>query len=349
MNSKERFIAAMRGQEPDFVPADPCLDSIVPARAAGVRVDQFYLDPQVCAQALLATHEMFGFDGIQLGCGSGQYPELFGGRCVYPEDSYPIREEPVFTTKEELDRAQAPDPHQVPVFRSMIEATRLLSERIGDRVAIGARTPGTFNVVRALIGVDALLRGLATDPGLVHRAAELACECLIAAGKAYLEAGAIYVHYPDAVSSPAFLSPRQYREFAMPYHARFFTAMKEAGALTVYHPCGGEYPILCEIREVPGVDAYHFSELVDVGVARQIYGPEAVLWGNVDPHVTMLMGSPEDVEQQVAAIIGKAGRMGNLVMCLGCSTPGNTPLENLKALAQACREHGRYPLVRVTG
>jgi uroporphyrinogen-III decarboxylase len=56
------------------------------------------------------------------------------------------------------------------------------------------------------------------------------------------------------------------------------------------------------------------------------------------------MGSPEDVEQQVAAIIGKAGRMGNLVMCLGCSTPGNTPLENLKALARACRQQGRYPL-----
>jgi uroporphyrinogen decarboxylase len=345
MTSRERFVAAMQGQEPDLVPVDPCLDSIVPSRLAGVRVDEFYKEAEVCFQSILATQERFGFDGIQLGCGSGQYPELFGGECIYPEDSYPIREEPIFSSKEELERAQVPDPYQVPAFRAQIEAVRLLAERLGDQVAIGGRCPGTFNVVRSLIGVDRLLRGLAADPGLVHRAAELACECLIAAGRAYLEAGAIYIHYPDAVSSPAFLSPRQYEEFAMPYHTRFFTAMKEAGALTVYHPCGGEYPIICQVRRIPGVDAYHFSELVDVGVARQIYGPEVVLWGNVDPHLTLLMGTPEEVDREVEGIIDKAGRLGNLVMCLGCSTPGNSPPRNLAALVESARRHGRYPLL----
>ena len=131
----------------------------------------------------------------------------------------------------------------------------------------------------------------------------------------------------------------------MVHHERFFTGVQKSGARMIYHPCGGEYPILIQVRQVPGVDAYHFSELVDVGIVRQIYGPDVTLWGNVDPHVTLLMQTPDEVEAAVKSQIERTAVLGRFIMSPGCSTPGNMPEANLAALTAATQKYGRYPMI----
>ena len=103
----------------------------------------------------------------------------------------------------------------------------------------------------------------------------------------------------------------------MPYHSRFFEAMKDEVAPVIYHPCGGEYPILCLVSRMPFVDAFHFSELVDLGVVREIYGAKSILWGNVHPYGTLMADSPERVVDEVEDIIQKAGKRGRLIMAPG--------------------------------
>jgi uroporphyrinogen-III decarboxylase len=159
-----------------------------------------------------------------------------------------------------------------------------------------------------------------------------------------MKAGADYIYYPDSVSSPAFMSPAHYLEFAFPYHSKICKAAKEFGLYTVIHPCGGEYPILFDVYRIPGVDAYHFSELVDIGVIRQIYGPRALLYGNVNPLTKLLTETPQDIEEEVKKIIKAAGRLGRLLMAPGCTIPPNVPYENFKALVEACQKFGCYPM-----
>jgi MtaA/CmuA family methyltransferase len=317
MTGKERFLKTLGGRKSDRIPIDPVWDSATPMRFVGGKVSDYYLNSERCAEALIAIQEEYGFDAIQLGNSLPQFVELFGGAAIYPDDSYPLAEAPCFKSVKEIAAATLPEWDGVPNFKGMIETVRLVSEAVGDQIAIGGRCVGTFNVMRELIGSDLLLRALVTDADLVHAAAELACETLIRLGRAYIEAGARYIWYPDATSSPAWISPQHFEEFAMPYHARFFEAMRAEGAPVIYHPCGGEYPILCLVSRIPNVNAFHFSELVDLGVVRQIYGPEAILWGNVHPYGTLMANSPERVVDEVKGIIQKAGKRGRLIMAPG--------------------------------
>lgn len=345
MTGRERFRAVVNGDEPDMIPVDPMLDSVVPTSVIGADPSEFYLNAQVCAESLIRCQEKYGFECIGFGPQWPAYVEMFGGSCVYPQGAYPYPESPIIRTVEDARRLTVPDPEGVDAFARMFEAVRLVRRELGDKVAIGGRCSGVFNVVRGFLGGERYLDALVRDPALVAAAAEVACVAVARVGEAFVKAGVDYIHNPDACASPAFMSPRQYQELARPYQARLFTELKKTGTVTVFHPCGGEYPILCQVRELPGVDAFHFSELVDLGIVRQIYGAQAIFWGNVDGREVMLLGGPKDVEAAVIRIIQGCGRLGRLVMGIGCAIPGNVPMDNLRALVEATHEHGMYPLV----
>lgn len=121
--------------------------------------------------------------------------------------------------------------------------------------------------------------------------------------------------------------------------------MKRLGVYTIYHPCGNEYPIICHVKKIEGLDGYNFSNLVDLKIVRQIYGPDAILWGNISPAEVLLIGTPDMVEAEVKRIIEGAGVLGGLVMAAGCSIPPNVPRANLKAFFDATKKYGTYPLM----
>lgn len=90
---------------------------------------------------------------------------------------------------------------------------------------------------------------------------------------------------------------------------------------------------------------FHFSELVDIGTVRQIYGSQTLLYGNIDPHIKLLMETTNNVEEEVKRIINAAGKLGRLAMAPGCAMPVNVPEENFKAFVEACKSFGTYPII----
>jgi len=347
MTSRERYFAFVQGKLPDRVPIDPMLESIFPMAQIGRSADTFYRDSDLCTEGLIATWKRFGFDVIQAGCNLPQYLELVGGQWTCSENGYPITvsSEPMFKSIDDIDRAQVRDVRTSPAFKVIIETISKLAEHVGKEVIICCRCPGTFNLVRYLIGTDLMFRSLVMDHAFIGRAADLACDLLIQAGKAYAEAGADVVWYPDACSSTAFISPEHYEELAMSRHARFFAEMKKAGLITIYHPDGNEYGILCQVRSIPNIDVYHMSQEVDLGIVRTIYGRKALLYGNISGHGCLLLKTPAEIEEETRLIIEKAGRHGKFAMSPAINMPGNTPPENLKAMLDAAKKYGKYPLV----
>ncbi|MBI4322015.1 MAG: hypothetical protein HY675_26280 [Chloroflexi bacterium] len=342
-SSRERFETVVKGGLPDCVPVAVGIDSQFATRYFGERLSKFYQDASVRTEILMAAQERFSPDITWQGNVSSQFVELFGGECDYRDDTYPISKGPVFETMVDLERARLASPNEIAAFRTSVETTRALAQRLGERIAIGAIVMGTFNVARALIGMERLMRGLLKERDFVLAVVSLACEAITRVAEDHIAAGAQFIHCPDATSSPAVLSPALYRDVALPYHRRFFEAVKKMGVPTIYHPCGGEYPILCPVLGMENVEVFHFSELVDPGVARQIAGPKVILQAGLNPQV-LLHGTPDQVEAEVHRIIRTAGKDGRLIMGIGCAMPGNTPVANLDALIQGTRKHGSYPL-----
>lgn len=342
MTSKERFLAVMNRQKPDCVPIDLMPEVVLIMRMAGGKVIDYFRDKDKIVKGLIAIRDRYKVDAFSVAALT--YTELFGGKVAYLEDRYPPITEPIFNSVEDIDRAKIPDPEEIPSIKVAIDAVKILCETVGKEMTIGGLCIGTFNLARELVGAEKLLVAFHRNPEFVHKAANIACEALIKVGKAFIKAGVDYIWYPDASSSPAWISPAHYEEFAIPYHSKFFQAMKKEGVFTIYHPCGGEYPIFLQLPKVQGVDAYHFSELVDIDIARKIFGPDTILWGNVNPSETLLLKTPLDVEEEVKGIIEKAGKMGRLIMSIGCSLAPDTPPENIEALVESTRKYGKYPL-----
>ncbi len=345
MTSRERYMAFVQRKLPDRVPMDPMLESMFTMAQIGKSAATFYRDSDACTEALIATQKRFGFDVIQVGCTLPQYLDLVGGHWSCPENGYPISAEPVFKSVEDIELVDVKDVRRISPFIVIIDTIKKLTDRVGKNLIICCRCPGTFNLIRYLIGTDLMFRSFTEDKTVIEKAADLACDLLIEAGKAFAEAGADVVWYPDACSSTAFISPEQYEEFAMPRHIRFFAAMKKAGLITIYHPDGNEYGILCQIKAIPNIDIYHMSQEVDIGIIRAVYGRNALLYGNLSGHEVLLMKTPAEIEEATRIIIEKAGRHGKFAMSPAISMPGNTPPENLKAMIEAAKKYGKYPMV----
>jgi len=210
MSSRERFLAAVRGELPDRVPVDPMLESKFPMSQIGKSAATFYRDSEACTQGLIETQRRFGFDVIQAGCTLPQYLEAVGGQWSCPEDGYPLATERVFNSGEEVKNAATKSIADCPSFEVIAETIVKLKQRLGQEVMICCRCPGTFNLMRYLIGTDLLFGGLVEDHELINAAADLACDLLVEAGRLFAAAGAEAVWYPDACSSTAFISPRQF-------------------------------------------------------------------------------------------------------------------------------------------
>jgi uroporphyrinogen decarboxylase len=58
--------------------------------------------------------------------------------------------------------------------------------------------------------------------------------------------------------------------------------------------------------------------------------------------LTMLRGTPEQVQAEAQAVIRKAGGGGGYIMAAGCMVPRDTPEENMQAMVRAAHEFGRY-------
>ena len=79
------------------------------------------------------------------------------------------------------------------------------------------------------------------------------------------------------------------------------------------------------------MDAYHFEWQVDARMAVEKVGQSISLIGNVNNPDTLFNGTPDDVGRQVRYAVDA----GVNIIGPECAIPLATPLENLKAIAEA--------------
>ena len=186
-----------------------------------------------------------------------------------------------------------------------------------------------------LRGMSDLLTDLYDRPAWVHDLLEMCAEVAIAFAKAQVAAGADIIGLGDAVASQ--VSPKSYREFALPYEQRIFAAVHEMGALTRLHICGNTTRILADMAN-SGADIIDVDWMVDMGQAAAIFGDRAAVCGNQDPVAVMLNGTPEDVRRVTQACMTAGG--ARCISAAGCEIPLGTPHANLLAQAAALAELG---------
>jgi uroporphyrinogen-III decarboxylase len=145
------------------------------------------------------------------------------------------------------------------------------------------------------------------------------------------------------------VAPQTYRELFMPFHRRVndwvhqYTTWK-----TFIHSCGSVIGLIDDFIEA-GFDILNpvqcSAALMDPAELKRRFGDRAVFWGGgVDTQHTLPTGSPEQVRAQVRERIDIFGPGGGFVFNTIHNIQPKTPLQNVLAMYETVREHGRYPL-----
>jgi len=332
MNSLDRLRSRLRDE---LVDRPPNLDILMTLAAhhIGQPLASYYRDHRVLVAANLAVCEDFELDIVQ--AISDPYREAadFGLEVEFPADNLPINSKPLLAEPEDIKRLVPPDPATGPRMSDRVEAVRLFREKVGGEVPIMGWVEGALAEASDLRSMYLTMTDLVSRPEWLTELLETCAEVEIAFARSQIEAGADIIGLGDAVCSQ--ISPKMYRQFALPYEQRIFAAVHEMGAVARLHICGNTTRLLPDMLQ-SGADIIDLDWMVDIEKAAQFFDDKVAICGNFDPVAVMLQGTPEKVRSATLECIQKGGK--RLFSGAGCEVPDGTPEENFRAQSRALRD-----------
>jgi MtaA/CmuA family methyltransferase len=331
MDSLERLQRVLHAQPVDQTPNFDIFMTRA-ARQIGAPLASYYQDYRVLVEANLAVCQAFQLDIVQ--AISDPYREAAdaGLAVEFPADSLPLSRQPLIVEPDDLGQVRFPVASFGPRMTDRLEAVRALRAQVGDRVPVMGWVEGALAEAADLRGVNALMMDLVMRPAWLRDLLEKCTDVAIAFASAQIDAGAHIIGLGDAVASQ--ISPRMYRQFALPYEQRIFAAIKAKGAIPRLHICGNITHLLPDVGR-SGAEIVDLDWMVNLHEAALTLNGLA-LCGNLDPVAVFLQGTPETVYAGV--VENAAVGYPRWISAAGCEIPEQTPAENLLAQAQTLRD-----------
>jgi uroporphyrinogen decarboxylase len=342
MHSRERFLAALRGDALDRPPVwlmrqagrylpgyrelrakhsfwEVCQTPELSTRAALEPLDRYKLDAAIVFSDILVVPLAMGL-GVSFGPGEG------------PRIAKPLRSGADFDAWE-VDGAVSRIDY---LPRAIAHLKQTLQGRYGILGFAGA--PFTLFAYCVEGGGSDDFREARTlmhrDPGLATRALTTIADVVADLLLAQVDAGADAVQLFD--SWGGLLAPDEYRRFALPALQRITAKLAARKVPTLLFVRGGHHllPLLGE----SGVTGFSLDWRTEWGVAREMY-PTHLLQGNIDP--VLLLGSADVIRQRTRTLLEtmratSGGR--NCILNLGHGILPGTPPETVAALVDTVAE-----------
>jgi uroporphyrinogen decarboxylase len=236
--------------------------------------------------------------------------------------------------------AELPNPNRPGITDSIAAARRLLPDRY---ILVGW---GHFFHQRLcyLRGIERLLLDFHDLPSEVRRVMRSLMDLYAVWASRAAEAGADGIWAGDDLGTQLslFMSPGMFRLLYKPFYSELARALHDYGLDFWLHTCGNVTEILADLIEI-GVDALHpiqYGTMDDVAVAER-FGGQIAFWIGMDVQHVIPFGTPEQIGEHVRRRVRAFYRNdGGLVLAAGNAILADTPLENVRAYAQALRQPG---------
>ena len=332
MNSKERSLAAIRGQPVDRIPVFPLLMFFAQQRL-GITYREFATNGLAMAEAQLAIRARFPIDAITACSDAFRIAADLGAEMVYPVDKPPFASTPLVRTQADIGKLGRPDPCAAGSrMADRVAGARQMADAAGKECLVLGWVDMPFAEACSLCGVTEFMLLLVDDPLLAHRLLDLLSEIVVNFSLAQLQAGIPMIGAGDAAAS--LVSPDQYRTFALPYEQRVVRAIHKAGGLVKLHICGNTAHLLSDMITCEA-DLFNVDHLVDFRAACDIYGRAHLCFkGNLNPVADMLQGTPAACERLCFDRLRAAAGL-RFMLSPGCEVPAETPDEVFRAFCEA--------------
>lgn len=273
----------------------------------------------------------------------------FGGEIEMPQgeyqDSLSVSSPPVHT-EQDVEKLKMPDAKRAGGIPLAMEFAKL-QEQHNLPAAFVPRSP--FCSASNICGLEKFARWMFKKPELCHRLLRMATDHIFNVLNYWIDtfgAEKIFFHMSSPNESNQVISPKQFQQFAAPYHIELLDRLHSMGIGRFYfHICGDQnlnLPYLAELASLwthPAV--LSFGHEVDLEVAGK-YFPEDIILGNIEPAVFQA-GTPEQVYRLCKIAIEKGKKTpGGFILAPGCGLPPMSPHENVLAMTKAVNDFGWY-------
>lgn len=337
-SSRDRVLGMFRGEKQDRPPVFSGMGNVTVhgIYPHGWRFAEIHTDAEKMAVAAASTWELFGFECAVVPFDLGIEAEVLGCEINYyvhssQEILYPTIKRKLANTVDELKVEVPTDLEGRGRVSLVMEAIRRLKGKVGGDVAIGAHVLGPFTLAGQIVELDNLLKMSFKKTALVSGILDQLTDLLILLARLYRKAGADYITVREMGGTADVLSPRMFKTLILPPLQKVFAALE---APRVLHICGTTSSIL-ELMAEAGAEAISIDQKNDAADAVQRVGDKVLVFGNLDPYKVLVNGTPEQVRENVAAILAA----GVDAVWPGCDIWPSVPEENMRALVETVRSY----------
>jgi uroporphyrinogen decarboxylase len=217
-----------------------------------------------------------------------------------------------------------------------------------DRAIVGLFGGNLLEMGQFYYRMDGFLMLLGAEPERAHRFLERLVEIHLRNLERYLAAvgpSIDVINFGDDLGSQngPQISPRMYREFFQPRHARMWRRAKELApnVKVMLHCCGGVRPLLPLLIEA-GLEIINPVQISCRGMEaeglKRDFGRDLVFWGGgCDTQRILPQGTPDEVRAHVREQVRVMGEGGGFVFQQVHNILSNVPAENILAMYEAAR------------
>jgi uroporphyrinogen decarboxylase len=339
MNSAERVMSVLRGQEPDRIPHFEWIidEKVRHAICPGSSTEEFSV--RMGLDAILTAPD---YASTQVG--PNRFQNEWGMVVEKGEEQHSTVVGAVIETLEDLAAYSPPDPGAGQRFDSL----KQLVSRYKGKYAIGVHLNDVLSIPRNLMGFEGLMMAFAITPDLVRQLVEMSVDLNIHLAREAGRLGADFVFTGDDYSSgqAPFMSPKVFEELMFPGLKRVVKGFHEHGLPVIKHTDGNIMPLLDMILE-SGIDCLDPIDPLggmDIGDMKQKYGQRIAIKGNVNCATTLVNGTVAEVVEETLSVIRAAAAGGGLILSSSNSIHSSVNPANYLAMLSTIKAYGQYPI-----
>jgi uroporphyrinogen decarboxylase len=317
MRQAGRYLPEYRAIRKDIAFLDLCKNPDLAAEVTVQPIRRLGVDAAIIFSDILIPVEPMGME-LELGDKGPHLPQ-------------PLR------TAADVEALHGFDPEEKTGF--LAETIRRTRKLLDDQVPVIGFCGAPFTLAAYMVeggGSKSFIhikRLMFEQPQVAHRLFSKLTDALIPYLKMQVEAGVKLVQVFDSWGGE--LSPRDFREFSLPYLTRIVSELKATGVPVIVF--GTSMTTLLPLLQQTGADVLGCDWRVEIDDARRTLGPEVAVQGNLDPLALFL--PHEQIRARAEDIVRRAGPVGH-IFNLGHGILPPTDPDAARVLVDAVHEAG---------
>ena len=210
-----------------------------------------------------------------------------------------------------------------------------------------------YTCVWMFMGAEVFFKALEEDEELVaamfDKVGKIQYETFLRVSE-HASVGAVVNPDDIAHNTGLLIHPKYLRKYVFPWYKKIGDICRDKGIGFVFHSDGDCTESMDDFIDC-GFQGFHPIQpnAMDIDEVKKKWGRKLCLIGNLNLDSTLTLGSPQDVRAEVYERIRTIGPGGGYMVASSNSVTDYVPLENMKAMFDATFEFGRYPIALEEG